>query len=67
MRLLLVLSLAACSTVGSREDPAEFRLRSFPPPEPPSPGPVWRTSFDEAEAAAKERHATLLLYFTAKW
>lgn len=36
-------------------------------PEAAPPGPVWSTSFDEAVAAARQRHVLMLIYFTAKW
>jgi hypothetical protein len=67
MRLIALLFLSACSTSLSTADPPSFRLQPRPAPEPPPAGPVWRTSFAEAEAAAKERHVAMLLYFTAKW
>lgn len=34
---------------------------------PPARVPAWRAPFAAAEAAARERHVLLLLYFTAKW
>ena len=67
MRLISLLFLAACSPLSSQVDSSSFRLQPWPAPEPPPAGPVWRTSFAEAEAAAKERHVAMLLYFTAKW
>lgn len=67
MRLISLLFLAACSPLSSQVNSPSFRLQPWPAPEPPPAGPVWRTSFAEAEAAAKERHVAMLLYFTAKW
>jgi hypothetical protein len=67
MRLIALVFLAACSTSSSQVDVSSFRLQPQPAPEPPAAGPVWRTSFADAEAAAKERHVAMLLYFTAKW
>ena len=59
---LAILALARLPA----QDPL-FRLVPRPP-EPPAPaGPAWLESFAAAEAAAKERHTNLLLYFTAKW
>lgn len=46
----------------------ELQFRLVPrAPEPPAPAGRWFESFAAAEAAAKERHTNLLLYFTAKW
>ena len=42
----------------AHEDPADAA---------PTRVPDWRTSFAAAEAASKQRHVLLLLYFTAKW
>jgi hypothetical protein len=67
VRLFLLLFLAACSPLSTQVDSSSFRLQPWPAPEPPPARPVWRTSFAEAEAAAKERHVAMLLYFTAKW
>ena len=59
---LAVLGLALLPA----QDPP-FRLVPRPKePEAPA-GPSWLESFGAAEAAAKERHTNLLLYFTAKW
>ena len=67
MRLIALVFLVACSPLSSQVDSSSFRLQPQPAPESPPAGPVWRTSFAEAEAAAKERHVAMLLYFTAKW
>jgi len=67
VRLIPLLFLAACSPLSSQAELSSFRLQPQTAPESPPAGPVWRTSFAEAEAAAKERHVAMLLYFTAKW
>src|SRR5690349_4095669 len=46
---------------------APFRLVPREREAPKPAGPSWLDSFAAAEAAAKERHTGLLLYFTAKW
>jgi hypothetical protein len=67
VRLILLLFLAACSPLLTQADPPQFRLQPLPAPEPTPAASVWRTSFAEADAAARQRHVAVLLYFTAKW
>jgi hypothetical protein len=67
MRLIPLVFLAACSPLVSQVEPSAFRLQPVPTPVATPAGPMWRTSFAEAEAAAKQRHVAMLLYFTAKW
>ena len=65
LRTLVCLAIAALARLPAQDPP--FRLVPRPP-EPQAPaGPAWLESFAAAEAAAKERHSNLLLYFTAKW
>ena len=62
---LACLAIAAFLRLPAQDPPFRLVPRA---PEPPAPaGPAWLGSFAAAEAAAKERHTSLLLYFTAKW
>ena len=62
---LVCLVLTALARLPAQDPP--FRLVPRPV-EPQAPaGPAWLESFAAAEAAAKERHSNLLLFFTAKW
>jgi len=67
MRLILLLLLAACSTLSLQGVEPQFRLEPQPPPSRPPAGPAWHTTFDEAEAAARQDHVATLIYFTANW
>ncbi|MBM4062929.1 MAG: hypothetical protein FJ265_17810 [Planctomycetes bacterium] len=66
-----VALLATLSALGPLcgQDPSSIRLVPRPPrvEAAAGPAPALRTSFAEAEAAARERRVLLLLYFTAKW
>jgi hypothetical protein len=70
--LALVLALPALSAQNADARPAgsqgriQLAPRKAPADEAPARVPAWRT-FAAAEAAARERHVLLLLYFTAKW
>ncbi|HEX6813525.1 MAG TPA: hypothetical protein VF384_18035 [Planctomycetota bacterium] len=65
LHALACLAVAALARLPA-QDPA-FRLVPRPPEAPTPAGPAWLESFAAAEAAAKQRHTDLLLFFTAKW
>jgi hypothetical protein len=65
LRTLACLAITALARLPSQDPP--FRLVPRPPEKPAPAGPAWLDSFAAAEAAAKQRHSNLLLFFTAKW
>jgi hypothetical protein len=67
VRSIVVLLLAACAQQPSPEYSPPFRLERKAAPESTPANSAWRTSFVDAEAAAKQREAPLLLFFDAKW
>jgi|KBSSwiStaDraftv2_1062776.scaffolds.fasta_scaffold256854_2 hypothetical protein len=68
---LLALALPGLRAQDAAHPPQEPRIRLAAHTEPaeaaPTRVPDWKLSFAAAEAAAKERHVLLLLWFTAKW
>jgi Thioredoxin-like len=61
------VGLLICALAPLQGQDAPFRLVPRQPEPEKAAGPTWLDSFALAEAAAKERHGNLLLYFTAKW
>ncbi|HEX6813523.1 MAG TPA: hypothetical protein VF384_18025 [Planctomycetota bacterium] len=65
LHTLACLAIAALAQLPAQDPP--FRLVPRKPEGPTQAGPAWLESFAAAEAAAKQRHTNLLLFFTAKW